>query len=123
MLPRATENRESDIDHDALRAIGIEYDDVRHVVNETFGEGALESAPDRRGRPVTSRRPPFSTEAKHSLELSFRVALELHDKRIRPGHVLLGLLRLNDEFISRVIEQNEISVANLSAAVLLQLNA
>jgi ATP-dependent Clp protease ATP-binding subunit ClpA len=113
----------SDIDPEALRAIGIDYDRVRRAVNETFGEGALESSPDRRTRAANFRRPPFTPEAKRSLELSLRVALELHERRIRPGHVLLGLLRLNDEQISALLEQQGATVARLSATVFQSLDA
>jgi ATP-dependent Clp protease ATP-binding subunit ClpA len=52
-----------------------------------------------------------------------RVALELHDRRIRPGHLLLALLRLDDQSISRVVEQQGASVAGLSATVLQRLDA
>src|ERR1039458_5022467 len=38
-------------------AIGIDYEDVRATVEKTFGPGALESAPDRRVRSGSTRRP------------------------------------------------------------------
>jgi ATP-dependent Clp protease ATP-binding subunit ClpA len=117
------EHPETSIDRNALRAIGIDYDRVKNAVDETFGEGALESSPDRRVRATTGRRPPFTTEAKRSMELSLRVALELHDRRIRPGHLLLALLRLDDDAISRVVEEHGVSVAGLSATVLQRLDA
>ena len=41
-------------------AIGIDYEDVRATVEKTFGPGALESAPDRRVRSGSTRRPPFT---------------------------------------------------------------
>jgi ATP-dependent Clp protease ATP-binding subunit ClpA len=129
LLPRssgssgASSADSSDIDPQALKAIGIDYERVRRAVNKTFGEGALESSPDRRARAANSRRPPFTTEAKRSLELSLRVALELHERRIRPGHILLGLLRLNDEQISIFVEQQGATVARLSATVLQRLDA
>jgi ATP-dependent Clp protease ATP-binding subunit ClpA len=122
-LPRAEKPNETVIDPEALRAIGIDYDRVKDAVNETFGEGALESSPDRRVRAAASRRPPFTVDAKRSLELSLRVALELHERRIRPGHLLLALLRLDDESISSVIEQHGATVAGLSATVLQHLDA
>jgi ATP-dependent Clp protease ATP-binding subunit ClpA len=112
-----------DTDPEALKAIGIDYDRVRRAVNETFGEGALESSPDRRARAASARRPPFTPEAKRSLELSLRVALELHERRIRPGHLLLALLRLNDEQISILVEGQGATVARISATVLQRLDA
>jgi ATP-dependent Clp protease ATP-binding subunit ClpA len=123
VVPRGEHPQQSDIDLDALRAIGIDYDAVRDAVDETFGAGALESSPDRRSRASSNRRPPFTVEAKRSMELSLRVALELHERRIRPGHLLLGLLRLDDDSISSVVKQQGATVAGLSAAVLQRLDA
>jgi hypothetical protein len=122
-LPRSADVADGPIDPDALRAIGIDYDGVRSAVEQTFGSGALESAPDRRLSSDRVRRPRFTPEAKRSLQLSLRVAVELRDRRIRPGHLLLGLLRLNDDLITGVVEQSGTSVASLSATVLTRLAA
>jgi hypothetical protein len=121
------------VDLEALSAIGIDYDAVRAAAEETFGPGALETAPDRRGSATKTRKPRFTPEVKRSLELSLRVAVELSPRRglfvasekqqILPGHLLLGLLRLDNEFVSRVIEEAGTSVAELSAATLVQLTA
>ena len=46
------------------------------------------------------------------------MARELHHDRMAPGHLLLGLLRLDDELVSRVLEQSGTTVAELSATVL-----
>jgi ATP-dependent Clp protease ATP-binding subunit ClpA len=122
VFPRASNDGEIEIDPEALRAIGIDYENVRRAVDETFGEGALESSPDRRSHAATGRRPRFTLEAKRSMEQSLRVALELHERSIRPGHLLLGLLRLNDEQISTIVEQQGATVAGLSATVLQRLD-
>jgi len=84
LLPRAENQPVEDVDTEVLRAIGIDFEGVRAVVEETFGSGSLKSAPDRRAAATKTRRPPFTPEAKQALELSLRVALELHDRRIRP---------------------------------------
>lgn len=118
LLPRAEKPPVEDVDADVLRAIGIDFEGVRAVVEETFGSGALESAPDRRATTTKTRRPPFTPEAKRTLDLSLRVALELHERRIRPGHLLLGLLRLDNDFVSIVVQQSGATVAGISAAVL-----
>ena len=110
------------IDVASLESIGIDYDGVRSAVEATFGAGALEAAPDRRVSSPHSARPRFSDAAKRSLEQSLRVALELHEKRIKPGHVLLGLLRVNDEFVASVLDESKVNVAGLSSAVLQQLS-
>lgn len=116
-LPRAEEPGGGPVDPDALRALGVDYDEIRAAVDQTFGAGALESAPDRRLSAGRSRQPRFTPEAKRSLEQGLRVAIELHAKRIQPGHLLLGLLRLDDEFVTGTIERAGSSVGELSAAV------
>src|SRR5664279_1464324 len=85
-----------DLDAETLGAIGIDYEEVRQAVEQTFGAGALESAPDRRVATKTRGRPRMTPEAKKSLELALRVVRELHQDRIRPEHLLLGLIRLDD---------------------------
>jgi ATP-dependent Clp protease ATP-binding subunit ClpA len=123
LLPHTTEQPAGQADPEALRAIGIDYEGVRAAVEATFGEGALENAPDRRVPATRTRRPPFTPNAKRSLELALRAAQELHQHHIVPGHLLLGLLRLDNEFVSNIVEQSGTSVATLSAAVLTRLAA
>jgi ATP-dependent Clp protease ATP-binding subunit ClpA len=106
------------VDPQALRAIGIDYKGVRAAVEETFGPGSLEAAADRRVRPGRNGKPPFTPEAKRVLELTLRVARELGHKQITPGHLLLGLLRLDDDFVVKVVEQSGSTPAGLSAAIL-----
>jgi ATP-dependent Clp protease ATP-binding subunit ClpA len=122
-LPRNNESPEGHIDPEALRAIGIDFDEVRAAVEETFGYGALEAAPDRRAPIGKQYKPAFTPEAKRSVELAFRVALELHHKTIAPGHLLLSLLRLDNDFVVSTVEQSNNTVADLSAAVLMRLSA
>jgi ATP-dependent Clp protease ATP-binding subunit ClpA len=118
MLPRTDGQASTQVDPEALRAIGIDYDGVRAAVEETFGAGALDDAPDRRVPVDTAQKPSFTPEAKRSLELALQVAVELHHDSMVPGHLLLGLLRLDDEFVSQAVEQSGTTVAGLSAAVL-----
>jgi hypothetical protein len=133
-LPRVDLQSAGEVDRDALSAIGIDYQGVQAAVEATFGPGALEAAPDRRVSPTRrARKPRFTPEAKRSLELSFRVLVELSPRRglfvaaemvrIHPGHLLLGLLRLDNDFVSSVIEEAGTTVAALSAAALCQLTA
>ncbi len=130
-LPRTNAQPAGQVDPAALNAIGIDYEDVRAAVEETFGPGALEAAPDRRVQTTKTRKPHFTPEAKRSLELSLRVAIELSPRkgiftasdkqRIQPGHLLLGLLRLDSELVSSILEEAGTTVAALSAAALSQL--
>jgi hypothetical protein len=124
LLPRSSEPAAGPIDADTLRAVGIDYDGVRAAVEETFGAGALEAAPDRRTLGGRGRgKPRFDPEAKRAIELALRVARELHQSRILPGHLLLGLLRLDDEFVTGVVDGSQTSIGVLSATVLTQLSA
>jgi len=120
-LPREDERAADVVDPGALRAIGVDYDAVRTAVEANFGAGALEAAQDRRAA-VGHRRPPFTPEAKRSLELALRVAIELHAQRMLPGHLLLGLLRLDNEGVVTTLEEAGASVATVSAAVLTRLS-
>ena len=122
-LPRTENQPAGQVDPEALSALGIDFEGVRAAVEETFGPGALAAAPDRRTPTAGTRKPPFTPEAKRSLELTLRAAEELHQERIVPGHLLLGLLRLDNEFVWSVIEEADSTVAALSSAVLSQLAA
>jgi ATP-dependent Clp protease ATP-binding subunit ClpA len=92
----------SERDAEALRAIGIDVDEVRRRVEETFGPGALDLAKQgrkrRRGRcdqpPARSGgRLPFTPRAKKVLELSLREAIRLGHSSIGTEHILLAIVR------------------------------
>jgi ATP-dependent Clp protease ATP-binding subunit ClpA len=79
-------------DAEALSRLGIDLDEVRRQVEETFGPGAL----DRRrspGKRWFAGHIPFDRGAKKVLELALREALHLKHNYIGCEHVLLGLLR------------------------------
>jgi ATP-dependent Clp protease ATP-binding subunit ClpA len=118
LLPRVNEPPAGRVDADALRAIGIDYDGVRAAVEGTFGTGALEAAPDRRIPARPDRRPHLTVEAKRSLEQALRATLELQQRKIVPGHLVLGLLRLDDAVVSEAIRASGTTVVAVSAAVL-----
>jgi ATP-dependent Clp protease ATP-binding subunit ClpA len=83
-------------DAEALGAIGIDLDEVRRRVEDSFGPGALHWHPDpgcRRGRRLALGHIPFTPRAKKVLELSLREALALKHKYIGTEHILLGLVR------------------------------
>jgi ATP-dependent Clp protease ATP-binding subunit ClpA len=71
---------------EALAALGISLDSVRRHVEETMGPDAWREAGRRRSRPA------FSAPAKAALTMALREAVALHHRRIRPEHLLLGLL-------------------------------
>jgi ATP-dependent Clp protease ATP-binding subunit ClpA len=98
------------LDAGALAAIGIDLDEVRRRVEESFGPGAL----DRRGR----GRPRFSPGAKKALELALREALALGDRHIGSEHVLLGVMRDPGERLRDVLRARGVEPAAVRTAVL-----
>lgn len=95
----------SDEDAAALRAIGVDLDEVKAHLGAHFGPVPLAPPPEPekkwfglRRRYVLRGEPrgghiPFSARAKKVLELSLREALRLKHNFIGPEHILLGLLR------------------------------
>jgi ATP-dependent Clp protease ATP-binding subunit ClpA len=104
------------LDANALRSIGIDLDDVRRSVEETFGEGALDSSP----APASRRRwpgnhIPFSARAKKSLERGLRQALMLGDTRIGSEHLLIGVLDEGTGAGVRLLRDRGVDLADLRA--------
>lgn len=81
----------------ALRAVGIDADEVFRRIEEAFGDTAwfLADAPEEPVRRLFGRRGGrFGTEARRVLEQSLRQALALKHRHIGTEHILLGLLAL-----------------------------
>ena len=70
---------------DALSSVGISLEEVRREAGEAFDM-----------RLPAGRRIPFSPRAKKALEGALREAIDLRDNRITSEHVLLGIIR-NEE--------------------------
>lgn len=115
-----------DDDTEALKAVGIDLDEVRRKAEEAFGEGALDaplsmlddggSGGDEAGRRRRwFRRPrqaergaghlPFTARAKKALELSLREAIALKDREIGAEHILLGVLRCDDRVTATLFQR------------------
>ncbi|WP_330307245.1 MULTISPECIES: Clp protease N-terminal domain-containing protein [unclassified Streptomyces] len=77
-------------DVDALSGLGIDLAEIVSRVEETHGEGALESG-GRRGGGRWSRRRPFAPGAKDVLTQGLRVALAHRDRFIGDEHLLMAL--------------------------------
>ena len=95
----------TDLDADALAAIGIDLNAVRDRVEAAFGPGALDQPSERggrRGRTLAGHLP-LTRRAKRSLELALREAQRLHHGYLGDGHLLLGLIGQADSSASRVI--------------------
>jgi ATP-dependent Clp protease ATP-binding subunit ClpA len=105
----------SEEDADALLSVGIDLEEVRRTVEETFGRGALD-----RGTPGGRRRGhlPVSGEAKTALQLSLREAIALGHNYIGTEHLLLGLVRDERSSASRMLAARGIRREDVRAQVL-----
>jgi ATP-dependent Clp protease ATP-binding subunit ClpA len=96
-LERSTAHRSDDLteaDVAALRTIGVDLDEVRRSVENSFGPGALQRRRRWSGRTRTRVCGlPFMPSAKQAIELALRETIRLGDRSIGPEHVLLALLR------------------------------
>jgi ATP-dependent Clp protease ATP-binding subunit ClpA len=92
--PLSARDDTADGDAEALAAIGIDLDEIKRRIEESFGPGALEGVPLTPKGPLNwTGRLPLSEQAKLSLALSLKEARALHHNYIGTEHVLLGLLR------------------------------
>lgn len=80
-------------DVDALAGLGIDVDEVIDAVERNWGTRAL--APQRRGR-TGWMEPKLGTASKRVLEEALRAAVDIGDKQLDDGHLLLGLLKADD---------------------------
>jgi len=119
-------------DREALKAIGIDLEQVRRAIEENFGPGALHlprKQPKRRGlfgRFGASGEPrghiPFSPRNKKVLELSLREAIRLKHNYIAPEHIMLGLLREGDGLAMRILAGRRVDVGRLRESLTESLN-
>lgn len=84
----------TEADAEALRAIGIDVNEVRRRVEEAFGPGALDGRGGLgRRRPAASAavRPAFTSRSKQAMELAVRESLRLGHGHIGTEHLLLAI--------------------------------
>lgn len=128
---RRPAGRVDDGSREALRSLGIEIDEVRRRVEETFGPGALDGPePRRRGasrqdRPGRRRRGrgghiPFTARARAALEQSLREAVRLRSREIRAEHLVLATMR-SGGVAEAVVAGLGVSVEDVRRAMLAQL--
>jgi ATP-dependent Clp protease ATP-binding subunit ClpA len=120
------------IDSQALAAIGINLEDVRARVEETFGPGALDLRPlrvRRRRWPRPLRRRScdrshgsaylsFTPRTKKVLELALREALGLRHDHVGTEHILLGLVEEREGVAVQLLIDRGIRPADVRARVL-----
>lgn len=109
-------------DAEALRAIGIDLDEVRRRVEESFGEGALDGPVRGRRRcgPVAGHIP-FTPRAKKVLQLSLREALALEQRHIGTEHLLLGIVREERGLAAHILAERGATPERVRATVLSEL--
>ena len=73
----------------ALTALGVSLDEARDRVAAAGSHRPDTSAPDR----MASGHIPFTAQAKRTLELALREAMQLGHDYIGTGHILLGIAR------------------------------
>jgi ATP-dependent Clp protease ATP-binding subunit ClpA len=82
-------------DAEALAAIGIDLDEIKRRIEDSFGPGALQRVPlTPRGPLNWTGRLPLAEGSKLTLALALKEARALHHTYIGTEHVLLGLLRV-----------------------------
>ena len=106
----------------ALKAIGIDLEQVRRAIEENFGPGALrlprDVEPARKGllrRFYGSGHTPFSPRSKKVLELSLREALRLKQNFIAPEHLMLGILREGKGLAAQILAEKGVDFGRLRA--------
>ncbi|MFJ9776484.1 Clp protease N-terminal domain-containing protein [Kitasatospora sp. NPDC101157] len=112
-------------DAQVLASIGVDLDAVRAAVESAFGEGALDSPADEEPRRRNwfrsggskPARSPFGPGAKKALELSLRESLRLKSGEIAVGHLLLGVLRVEDGLGLRMVTDHGLDPAAVRQAV------
>jgi ATP-dependent Clp protease ATP-binding subunit ClpA len=122
-----------DDDAEALRAIGIDVDEVRRRIEEAFGPGALDRDHGgvrrrrRRARcaPIHApwaARTPFTPRAKKALELALREARALQHDYIGTEHLVLGLVRDPDGIAAIVLAERRATPQRLRTALMEELS-
>lgn len=112
--------KDGEADASALPTIGIDLDEVRRRVEESFGEGALDRAMRREGTAKAGQ--PFTPRAKRVLELALTEALALGHNYIGTEHMLLGMLT-EGEGLAAIVLGRLAPTMDLRRAVLERLRA
>lgn len=107
----------SDEDADALRSVGIDLDEVRRTVEQTFGSGALERGATSGGRSRVGHIP-LTPGSKKALELALREAIHLGHRSIGTEHLLLGLVRDDGSSAARILAARDADRERVRTAVL-----
>jgi ATP-dependent Clp protease ATP-binding subunit ClpA len=89
----------ADADAEALAAIGIDLDEIKRRIEESFGPGALERVPLTPKGPLNwTGRLPLNEASKLALALSIKEARALRHSYVGTEHLLLGLLQVAERY-------------------------
>ena len=92
--PLSARDEAADGDAEALAAIGIDLDEIKHRIEESFGPGALArtGALAHQGPLNWTGRMTLTRESQRSMAFALKEARALHHNYIGTEHLLLGLL-------------------------------
>lgn len=104
-----------------LRAAGLDADGVRNAVDAALERDLEAAGVDLGLMAATStatavRAPRFAASAKLALERSMQIAVGRGDRRLLPGHVLLGLLQADVGLVPRALRGAGVDRSALRAA-------
>jgi hypothetical protein len=91
-LGHPLEGEADSADAEALASIGIDLDEVKRRVEESFGPGTFGRGPVPQGPASRAGRVTMTSEAKQSLALAIKEARTLRHTYLGDEHLLLGLL-------------------------------
>jgi ATP-dependent Clp protease ATP-binding subunit ClpA len=100
-----------DLDAEALNTLGIDLEQVRRVVEEQFGPGALA----RNAKPMPTGHLCLTKRSKKVLELAVRAAQSTGSDTISSAHLLLGLIQDVDGPAAQLIRESGVDLDALAA--------
>lgn len=118
----AVARRPTSAAHHVLVEAGLDYDHFREALAAEFEASLAEvgiflSDFDLSATGGTVRAPRWGTSAKLALERSAKIADRRRDRRITPGHIVLGVLRPSRGTVPRALEGAGIDRAGLGRRV------
>lgn len=113
----ASSGADEERDAQALRAIGIDLDQVRGTVEANFGPTAWARSAASRSRRLFGRRThlPLDPAARKALELALRETIAMKQRSIGVEHLVLGATRDPGPLVVAMIE-TRMAVEELRAA-------
>jgi len=108
----AAQHSVGSLDAEALGVLGIDLDQVRRAAEAAFGPGALDR-PRRRSRGITHAT--MTPDARKALECALRQVHRDHDRSLRTGHLLIGIIDQGDNTALRVLTAAGADLAALRA--------